>query len=317
MTKDFQENINAYKAKLKGERESLEKVILKSDKVINYLYNAAIELAKSVGKILHNLVLSIDYDMKEILRKIAVEDMTKVHEWIQWFERNDYLKKNKIYRGMSDKLNFYRKLEIPVLQDAYGRILKRLREGERLAERGEFSMLNLSQANFVNKSVVSTNKSVISNKNESMHADGNMINILDELNNDNGLVNPRKETVAEAIARLHEKINADSLVQLTPPVLAESIKKIQGVAGRLNRQVATGVRFDGWNGEGERRGRWRSASLGGPAKHEHNNQESRVLRRKFGGNQQQTARNRLQIRALKPCSFESEGSRGRHQGKVG
>lgn len=220
--------------------------------MINYLYNAAIELAKSVGKVLHNLVLSIDYDMKEILRKIAVEDMTKVHEWIQWFERNEYLKKNKLYRGMSDKLNFYRKLEIPVLQDAYNRIVKRLREGERLAERGEFSMLNLSQANFVNKSVVSTNKSIISNKNESMHADANVINILDELNNDNVLVNPKKETVVEVIARLYEKINGESMVQMTPPVLAESIKKIQSVAGGLIRQIATGFRLNDWNGKGKR-----------------------------------------------------------------
>jgi hypothetical protein len=200
-----------------------------------------VELAKSIGKILHNLLINLDFDMKDVIKRVAIVDMSKIHEWIQWFERNDYLKKNKIYRNMADKLNFYKKLEIPVLQEAYGRISKAIRSGEKLAERGEFSMLNTSQANFVNKSVVSTNKSVLSNKNESMQ----MENILDELNNDAAMVNAKRETVNETIARLYDKISGESLGQLTPQVLADSIKKIQAVAGDLTRQATTIVRVAG------------------------------------------------------------------------
>ena len=246
---------------------------MKSDKVIGYLYNASIELAKSIGKVLHALLINVDFDMKEILRRVAVEDIGKIHEWIQWFERNDYLRKNKIYRNMNDKLNFYKKLEIPVLQDAYNRISRALKMGEKLAEKGEFSILNVSQANFVNKSVLSTNKSVLSNKNESMHMEGYTLNILDELNNDNVFVNNKKETVGEIVARLCDKLNTETSGQLSPNMLSDSIKKIQVVAGGIIRQVAVVFRSDEWQFENgrDRRRVWRHG------------EEPRFLQREFGG----------------------------------
>lgn len=279
--RDFQEDVKNYKSKIKSERENLEKILAKSDKVIGYLHNAAMELAKSIGKILHNLVLNVDFDMKDVLKRVAVEDMSRIHEWIQWFERNDYLKKNKLYRNMAEKLNFYKKLEIPVLQEVYGRISRTLKAGERLAEKGEFSVLNTSQANFVNKSVLSTNKSVISNrndKNESMQNDGYMMNILDELNNDGAnMVNVRKESLAEAIARLQDKINGDALAQMTPQGLSDSIKRIQGVAGELTRQAAVRLRGPDRQLEGGR-GRGRGWQDGGRRREPHR-QKPRVLRR--------------------------------------
>lgn len=241
--RDFQEDVKKYKEKIKAERESLEKILLKSDKVIAFLHNSSIELAKSIGKILHNLLSNVDYDMKDILKKIAVEDISKIHDWIQWFERNEFLKKNKIYRNMNEKLNFYKKLEIPVLQDAFGRISKALKMGEKLAEKGEFSMLNVSQANFINKSVISTNRSMLSNKNESMHMDPYTTNILDELNNEGALINTKRETLQEIASRLMEKINTENLSQMSISSINDSIKKMQSAVGWITRKTTNDLHF--------------------------------------------------------------------------
>lgn len=199
------------------------------------MHNASIELAKSIGKVLHALLINVEFDMKDVLRRVAIEDISKIHEWIQWFDRNDYLRKNKIYRNMNDKLNFYKKLEIPVLQDAYNRISRALKMGEKLAEKGEFSILNISQANFVNKSVMSTNKSVVSLKNDSMQMEAYPLNILDELNNEHAFVNTKKETVGEIVTRLCDKLNLETSGQLSPNMLSDSIKKIQLVTGLVIR----------------------------------------------------------------------------------
>ena len=225
-----------YKEKIKAERDNLESIVKKSDKVISFLHNSTLELSKSIGKILHNLVLNVDFDMKDILKKIATEDIKEIHNWIQFFERNEYLKKNKIYRKMSDKLNFFKKLEIPALQDAFNRISNILKNGEKLAQKGEFSILDITNRGNINASIISaqTNRSNAQNRNESLQLEY-PINILDELSNDNGMVNVKKETLAELISRLVDKTNNETLNQMNPNQIMESIKKIQLVTGFVIR----------------------------------------------------------------------------------
>ncbi len=43
---------------------------------------------------------------------------------------------------MAVKVNFYKKLEIGMLQKAYNKILLSIKEGKSTTDRGEFSMLN-------------------------------------------------------------------------------------------------------------------------------------------------------------------------------
>ena len=43
---------------------------------------------------------------------------------------------------MANKINFYKKLEIGMLQKGYNKIIQTIKEGKSLTDRGEFSMLN-------------------------------------------------------------------------------------------------------------------------------------------------------------------------------
>lgn len=38
--------------------------------------------------------------------------MDELHDYIAFFEKDERLIKNKLFRNMSDKLNFYKKLDI-------------------------------------------------------------------------------------------------------------------------------------------------------------------------------------------------------------
>lgn len=58
----------------------------KADRVINYFHNAAVVLGKEMGKILHHLVLQLDYDMKAIPNKIVKDNIDKLYSLIRSFE---------------------------------------------------------------------------------------------------------------------------------------------------------------------------------------------------------------------------------------
>lgn len=75
----------------------LEKIILKSHKLINYFHNAAVVLGKQMSQILHHLLMQIEYDMKNITAKIVTSDINTLYDWIRSFESNEYLKKRKIF----------------------------------------------------------------------------------------------------------------------------------------------------------------------------------------------------------------------------
>ena len=94
---------------------------------------------------------------------------------------------------MGPKINFYKKLEIQTLQKAYNRLYGFLKESERLGERGEFSILNVTGANFLGKSTsrLQFNRSIISNRTLGMDSinDGN--NILDALNDEKRQMDPK------------------------------------------------------------------------------------------------------------------------------
>ena len=139
---------------------------------------------------------------------------------------------------MNEKLNFLKKLEIPILQKAFNRISESLKAGDKLGMKGEFSILNATTSKVpINASSLSnqTNKSNMQNKNESLQLEYPM-NILDELNNENALINAKKETVPEIISRLQDKTNNDTLNQLTPGQIMDSMKKIQGFMGEIKRK---------------------------------------------------------------------------------
>ena len=93
----------------------METLLIKADKIIQYFHNASVVLGKEMGKILHHLLLQLDYDMKTIPNKIVKDDVEKLYSLIRAFDNNDYIRKRKIFQKMNQKINFYKKLEIPVL----------------------------------------------------------------------------------------------------------------------------------------------------------------------------------------------------------
>ena len=109
------ERVKSYKEKKKQQQQVLEKIIQKSDKVISFFHNAAVVLGKSMQKMLHHLILNMEFDAKNIPAKIVNQNMDKLYALIRGFENNVYLKKRKLYSGMKAKINFYKKLEIPLL----------------------------------------------------------------------------------------------------------------------------------------------------------------------------------------------------------
>lgn len=61
--------------------------------MINFFHNAAVILGKSLSKMLHHLILNLEFDVKSIPQKIVKEDMGKLYSMIRSFEGNQYLKK--------------------------------------------------------------------------------------------------------------------------------------------------------------------------------------------------------------------------------
>lgn len=236
-TKQFSESINTlgiemkkYKEKHRKERRNLEKLIFKSDKIINYFHNSSVQLGKSIGKMLHHLLIHLDYDMKEIPSKIVNNDISKLYDWIRTLEKNEYLKVRKIFRGMSDKLNFYKKLEIPVLQNAYNRIHSFLKQNEQLAERGEFSMLN---ATGMNSHLMSRSKSRFLG-NESMMSNFKWESVMDSKILEN---EKRSESIPESLCHFHDVLITKNLVNLTPVLLTDFMKKFKKVVVTVHEQI--------------------------------------------------------------------------------
>lgn len=114
--------------------------------------------------------------MKEILQNLMTTDIGKIHDWINYFETNVFLKKHKIYRKMNEKLNFYSKLQIPVLQDAVNRLSNSIQTQDKIASFGEFSILNMSHKPFNSGSLLSNNKS------KNSHQSNTLINLENEEN---------------------------------------------------------------------------------------------------------------------------------------
>jgi hypothetical protein len=237
-TKQFSESINTlevemtkYKEKHRKERRNLEKLIFKSDKIINYFHNAGVQLGKSVGKMLHHLLIHLEFDMKEIPGKIVNNDINKLYEWIRSLEKNEYLKVRKIFRGMSEKLNFYKKLEIPVLQNAYNRIHAFLKQNEQLAERGEFSMLNATGMNSQimmsrSKSRFMVNESMMSNFKWESAMDSKILE-----------VDKKIDTIPEALCNFHDVLARKNLVNLTPVLLNDFMEKFKAVVETVHDQM--------------------------------------------------------------------------------
>ena len=137
--------------------------------------------------------MQIDYDMKTLTSKIVTNDVSTLYDWIRSFDNNEYLKKRKIFQNMGSKINFYKKLEVPTMQKAYNRLYNFLKESERLGERGEFSILNTTQGNFLGKSSskLMLNRSVVSNRTMGMESMNEGNNILDELYEEKKKLDPK------------------------------------------------------------------------------------------------------------------------------
>lgn len=122
------------------------------------------------------------------------------------------MKKRKIFQKISSKVNFYKKLEIPILQNAYNRLHGFLEENERLADRGEFSILNTTGVNLLaqSSSRLLLNKSVFSNRTLLMESMNEGINILEELNNEkNKLIS--NDNMMELTRKLLISLNKENL----------------------------------------------------------------------------------------------------------
>ena len=237
-TKQFSDSINTlgeemkkYKEKHRKERRNLEKLIFKSDKIINYFHNAGVQLGKSIGKMLHHLLIHLDFDMKVLPSKIVNNDINKLYDWIRSLEKNEYLKVRKIFRGMGEKLNFYKKLEIPVLQNAYNRIHYFLKQNEQLAERGEFSMLNATGMN--SQLMMSKSKSRFLG-NESMMSNFKWESVMDSKILE---LDKKIDTIPESLCNFHDVLARKNLVNLTPVLLNDFMKKFKKVVETVHEQL--------------------------------------------------------------------------------
>ena len=140
---------------------NLEKLLFRSDKIISFFYNSIMKLIKQFGKPLHHLLLNMEFQMKEVVKKVLTVDISKIHNWIHQFETNKYLKQKKLFRNMKTKLSFYKAFDINVLQDAYNRLGDFLKQNSKLANKGEFSILNKTNTNIM----LSMSRSFMGNRN--------------------------------------------------------------------------------------------------------------------------------------------------------
>ena len=233
---NFEQELKIHKEKRKQEKTNLEKILGKADKAITYFHNGCVVLSKAIGKILHHLLLNLSYDPKEIITSIVTEDIQKLYDWIHSLDKNEYLKKKKFFRQMNEKVNFYKKIDLNTIKDAYARISIFLKENQQLAERGEFSVLNASNNNINTKSRFSL-RSVMSNRTsrvESINDEFNT-NILDELNVER--INTGRESIIELICRFQDKLNTENFAVMSPILLSDFIKKFKGISGKLKRSI--------------------------------------------------------------------------------
>lgn len=233
---NFEQELKVHKEKRKQEKDNLERILVKADKIITYFHNGCVVMGKAMGKMLHHLLLNLTYDPREMVTAIVTEDVQRLYEWIHSLEKNEYLKKRKLFRQMNEKVNFYKKIDLTTIKDAYSRISSFLKENQQLAERGEFSVLNATHNNINTKSRFSV-RSMFSNRTnqyESVNDDFNP-NILDELNNDRMVVG--RETITELICRFQERIITENYAAMPPVLLSDFIKKFKGLTGGLKRSI--------------------------------------------------------------------------------
>ena len=227
---NFEQELKVHKDKRKQEKANLERILSKADKIIKYLHNGCVVLGKAMGKMLHHLLLNLSYDPKDMIASIVTEDVQRLYEWIHSLEKNEYLKKRKLFRNMNEKINFYKKIDLNTINDAYGRISSFLRENQQLAERGEFSVLNATHNQINTRSRFSV-RSVFSNRTnqyESVNDDFNP-NILDELNTERGSMS--RESITDLICRFQDRLNTENLAAMPPVLLTDFVKKFRSITG--------------------------------------------------------------------------------------
>lgn len=87
-------------------------------------------LGKSLGTLVHHLIMGIDFDIKKIVTQFVPNDIQKLQDLIRTFESSEGFKKKNIFQGMAGKISFYKKLEIGMIQKGYNKIIANLKEGK-------------------------------------------------------------------------------------------------------------------------------------------------------------------------------------------
>ena len=164
---DFSEKLKRYKQSFASEREALMRALQKSEKLVTHLAGTVVLVSASVGKMLHCLLTNSVFDMKEFSSVLDYRDMPLVQEMVAFLENSDCAKKQKLFKGLNDRLNFASKVDLPLMQDAFVKVQQSVQLSETMSEFDEFLALTGQQQPFANNSILSTNKSRISNQNES------------------------------------------------------------------------------------------------------------------------------------------------------
>lgn len=223
---EWQEQLRRLREKARGDREGYDKLLARADKLITFLHGGAVTLSKTLGRMLHHLLLRMPFDMKEVTAKLVVEDVGRLHEWVLGFEKSELVRRAKLFRNIGEKVHFYKQLEIPLLQEAYDKLFEFVRQCEGLAEAEEFSQLNATagQSRLTCSRVMATSRV----------SEADPLCLLEDLAD---RAAPARQGLPDLLAALTDALATQQLGDLPLPLLEDCARKFAAAGGVLFARV--------------------------------------------------------------------------------
>lgn len=230
---------------MKKRTKNLHSILRTCEKIIEYFYHSSRVFIKTLGKVLYNLVFKVDFNFKGIVSELIKYDNKEMYDYVHHLEKNEFLKKNKMFRKMQEKVHFYEKLELPKYQKAYQKIAFSLKDVENIGKQGDLSRLNENSMFMGNNLNMSRNRSVLTRNqhsmNESINQDMSHFNLLDALDskNINTSMVQRPQNILDLMQRMFDKFKTDKFNDLNFVSVELFVKKLKEFIGVFEENIVT------------------------------------------------------------------------------
>ena len=113
------------------------------------------------------MLTNTNFEMKELGGIVDFQESPIIQELVSSLENSDAGKKQKLFKGLADRINSLGKIDFSLMQDAFTKVQRSVQLTETMNEFDDFLALTGQPQPFTNNSILSNNKSRLSNQNES------------------------------------------------------------------------------------------------------------------------------------------------------